>query len=238
MRRPLRSAILDPHAVSVSGATLDGPPYRGAGTATATTALPLGVQPKPGHRFTYRLAATTVDGTGGRVDHHVVDATKVADLLRDSKSAAFAGHPADVKDGGTGEHAGRVLQHEEPLRGWKWLVRVCDLALGRAGRLRLPRSGAGAEITTRWSAYQLPDESRLKTVLLTAACQAGLSPEAKVAGPSNIGSYLAGLGIQATAGFGVEHHGLHSTDERIRIDSIPPVQAAYHQACLTLLNPF
>jgi len=93
------------------------------------------------------------------------------------------------------------------------------------------------EITTRWPAYQLPDDSRLKTALLTAARQAGLSPAAKIAGPSNIGNYLAGLGIQATAGFGVDHQGLHATDERIRIDSIPPVHATYHQACLTLLTP-
>ena len=93
------------------------------------------------------------------------------------------------------------------------------------------------EITTRWPPYQLPDESRLKTALLSAAQQAGLSPAAKIAGPSNIGNYLAGLGIQATAGFGVDYEGLHGTDERIRIDSIPPIQAAYQQACLTLLIP-
>ena len=59
----------------------------------------------------------------------------------------------------------------------------------------------------------------------------------KIAGPSNIGNYLAGLGIPATAGFGVDYEGLHGTNERIRLDSIPPVQAAYHQACLALLIP-
>jgi len=61
-------------------------------------------------------------------------------------------------------------------------------------------------------------------------------PAPKVAGPSNIGNYLAGLGIPATAGFGVDYRGLHGTDERIRLDSIPVVQAAYHQALLTLLH--
>ncbi len=92
------------------------------------------------------------------------------------------------------------------------------------------------EITTCWPPYQLRDDSPLKTALLTAAQQAGLSPTAKIAGPSNIGNYLAGFGIQATAGFGVGYEGLHGTDERIRIDSIPPIQAAYHQACLALLT--
>jgi succinyl-diaminopimelate desuccinylase len=91
------------------------------------------------------------------------------------------------------------------------------------------------EVTTCWPAYQLPDGSPLKTALLPAARQAGLSPAAKIAGPSNIGNYLAGLGIPATAGFGVDHERLHAADERIRIDSIPPVQATYHRACLTLL---
>ena len=111
MRRPLRSAILDPHAVPVSRATLDGPPYRGAGTASAPTALPLEVGPKPGHRCSCRLAATTVAGAGGRVGRAVDGASKVADLLRDSEAAVPVGHAAGVKGGGTGEHAGRVLQH-------------------------------------------------------------------------------------------------------------------------------
>jgi succinyl-diaminopimelate desuccinylase len=92
------------------------------------------------------------------------------------------------------------------------------------------------EITSHWPAYQLDSASPLKEAILAAAHHAGLTPTAKVAGPSNIGNYLAGLGIQATAGFGVDYQGLHSTDERIRIDSIPLIQAAYHQACLTLLG--
>jgi succinyl-diaminopimelate desuccinylase len=93
------------------------------------------------------------------------------------------------------------------------------------------------EVTMSWPPYALPEDSPLSAALLSAACGAGITARAKVAGPSNIGNYLAGLGIPATAGFGVVHEGLHGTDERIRIDSIPPVQAAYHQALLTLLPP-
>jgi succinyl-diaminopimelate desuccinylase len=92
------------------------------------------------------------------------------------------------------------------------------------------------EVTTRWPPYALPDGSPLADALLTAAARAGLAPTAKVAGPSNIGNYLAGLGIPATAGFGVDYHGLHGIDERIRLESIPVVQATYHQALLTLLH--
>jgi succinyl-diaminopimelate desuccinylase len=93
------------------------------------------------------------------------------------------------------------------------------------------------EVTTSWPPYALPENSPLRTALLSAARDAGIAARAKVAGPSNIGNYLAGLGIPATAGFGVVYEGLHGTDERIRIDSIAPVQAAYHQALLTLLLP-
>ena len=92
------------------------------------------------------------------------------------------------------------------------------------------------EVTTRWPPYALPDSSPLREALLRAAESAGLTTAAKIAGPSNIGNYLAGLGIPATAGFGVDYHGLHGTDERIRLDSIPPIQAAYHRALLTLLQ--
>ena len=93
------------------------------------------------------------------------------------------------------------------------------------------------EVTTSWPPYALPGNSPLRMALLSAARDAGITARAKVAGPSNIGNYLAGLGIPATAGFGVAYEGLHGTNERIRIDSIPPVQAAYHQALLTLLPP-
>jgi succinyl-diaminopimelate desuccinylase len=93
------------------------------------------------------------------------------------------------------------------------------------------------EVTTSWPPYALPGNSPLRTALLSAARDVGITARAKVAGPSNIGNYLAGLGIPATAGFGVAYEGLHGTNERIRIDSIPPIQAAYHQALLTLLPP-
>jgi succinyl-diaminopimelate desuccinylase len=93
------------------------------------------------------------------------------------------------------------------------------------------------EVTTSWPPYALPENSPLRTALLSAARDAGITARAKVAGPSNIGNYLAGLRIPATAGFGVVYEGLHGTDERIRIDSIAAVQAAYHQALLMLLPP-
>ncbi len=59
----------------------------------------------------------------------------------------------------------------------------------------------------------------------------------KVAGPSNIGNYLAKLGIDATAGLGVQYKALHGTNERIELATIPIIQAIYHEAALRLLSP-
>ncbi|WP_395108128.1 hypothetical protein [Actinomadura sp. SCN-SB] len=93
------------------------------------------------------------------------------------------------------------------------------------------------EITTHWPAFALAEHEPLRTALLSAAAAAGVNTSAKVAGPSNIGNYLAGLGVPATTGFGVDYRGLHGTDEQISLESIPPVQATYHQALFTLLTP-
>ncbi|MDQ2880587.1 MAG: M20/M25/M40 family metallo-hydrolase [Actinomycetota bacterium] len=92
------------------------------------------------------------------------------------------------------------------------------------------------QLTTRWPAYALPADSPLRTALLRVAHTFGVDVEAKIAGPSNIGNYLAGLGIPATAGFGVTYAGLHATDERIRLDTIPTTQAVYHATLLSLLT--
>jgi succinyl-diaminopimelate desuccinylase len=88
-----------------------------------------------------------------------------------------------------------------------------------------------------WPAYRLPDDAPISRALLTAAASyLEKAPTPKVAGPSNIGNYLSSCGIPATAGFGVAYQGLHSTDERIEISTIPPVQAIYQEAVLALLN--
>jgi succinyl-diaminopimelate desuccinylase len=90
------------------------------------------------------------------------------------------------------------------------------------------------QVDTRWPAYALAEDSPLRAAILDAATNAGVEIEAKIAGPSNIGNYLAGLGIPATAGFGVAYTGLHATDERIHLDTIPTIQAIYHAAVLKL----
>jgi len=72
--------------------------------------------------------------------------------------------------------------------------------------------------------------------MIAAASAFGVDTEPKIAGPSNIGNYLAGLDIPATAGFGVTYTGLHATDERFRTDTVPTAHAIYHAALLRLLS--
>ncbi|MGW5877767.1 M20 family metallopeptidase [Nocardiopsis terrae] len=92
------------------------------------------------------------------------------------------------------------------------------------------------EAHTRWPAYALPEESPLRSALVGAAAAHGVQLEAKIAGPSNIGNYLAGLNVPATAGFGPVYEGLHATDERVCLDTIPVAQAIYEQAIRTLMS--
>lgn len=114
------------------------------------------------------------------------------------------------------------------------LLRTCAIAVDEQWPGTQPTH---IEVTTRWPEFALDEDSVLRAALLSAAAEAGLPTTAKIAGPSNIGNYLAGLNIPATAGFGVDYKGLHGTDERIRLDSVPTVQAVYHQTLLTLLRP-
>jgi succinyl-diaminopimelate desuccinylase len=89
-----------------------------------------------------------------------------------------------------------------------------------------------------WPAYVLDEEAPIRRALTSAARRhlpGAVAP--RVAGPSNIGNYLAQLGIDATAGLGVRYECLHGTDERIDLTTIPAIQATYHEAVLTLLSP-
>ncbi|GAB3727036.1 M20 family metallopeptidase [Nocardiopsis nanhaiensis] len=92
------------------------------------------------------------------------------------------------------------------------------------------------EAHTRWPAYALPEESPLRSALVGAAAAHGVQVEARVAGPSNIGNYLAGHGIPATAGFGPVYEGLHADNERVLLDTVPIAQAVYEQAIHTLMS--
>jgi succinyl-diaminopimelate desuccinylase len=87
-----------------------------------------------------------------------------------------------------------------------------------------------------WPPYVLADDAPIRVALVRAAESMGVEVRPKVSGPSNIGNYLATLGVPATAGFGVAYQGLHAVDERIDLSTVPTVQAVYHAAVLELLG--
>ena len=62
------------------------------------------------------------------------------------------------------------------------------------------------------------------------------NPPREVAGPSNIGNYLASLSIPALCGFGPRGEQLHASDERVELASIAPVYRIYEDALLELLR--
>jgi succinyl-diaminopimelate desuccinylase len=91
--------------------------------------------------------------------------------------------------------------------------------------------------TESWPAYRLDVNSHFVQTIATSASEYFKHTIKKVvAGPSNIGNYLAGRGIEATCGFGVSYKNLHGANECIRIQTIKPVYLTYRDAIIKLLT--
>jgi succinyl-diaminopimelate desuccinylase len=88
-----------------------------------------------------------------------------------------------------------------------------------------------------WPAYRVPDESPLVVALRHAAERhLGRALPTAVAGPSNVGNYLASLRIPALCGFGVKFEGIHAPNERFEIASVAPAYLAYRDAVRSLFR--
>ncbi|HVE11344.1 MAG TPA: M20 family metallopeptidase [Paraburkholderia sp.] len=88
-----------------------------------------------------------------------------------------------------------------------------------------------------WPAYRVPDAHPMVSVLCAAARhELGSEPMRDVAGPSNIGNYLASLGVPALCGFGPRGEGIHASNERVELASIAPVYRIYERTLLQLLR--
>jgi succinyl-diaminopimelate desuccinylase len=88
-----------------------------------------------------------------------------------------------------------------------------------------------------WPAFRTPDDNpAIASVRVSAEAIFGREIRSSVSGPSNIGNYLASLGIPAMAGFGVTYDNVHATDEWCEIESIMPVYRIYQQAAVTFLS--
>jgi succinyl-diaminopimelate desuccinylase len=82
-----------------------------------------------------------------------------------------------------------------------------------------------------WPAYQVPLSHPLVAAMQQAARQElGAELPTAIVGPSNIGNYLAALGIPTLCGFGVVAEGIHAADERVALDSLAPVYRIYRDA--------
>jgi succinyl-diaminopimelate desuccinylase len=101
-------------------------------------------------------------------------------------------------------------------------------------------SGAATTIawTAGWPAYRVPDANPMVAALRAASrAELGRALPTGVAGPSNIGNYLHGLGVPALCGFGLRGENIHAADERIALDSIGPVYRIYRDALRRLHRP-
>jgi succinyl-diaminopimelate desuccinylase len=88
-----------------------------------------------------------------------------------------------------------------------------------------------------WPAYRVSDTHPMLNALCKAARHIfGAAPPRAVAGPSNIGNYLASLSIPALCGFGPRGEQLHANDERVELASIAPVYQIYEDALRELLR--
>ena len=88
-----------------------------------------------------------------------------------------------------------------------------------------------------WPAYRVPDTHPMVGVLCAAAQhELGTEPTREVAGPSNIGNYLAALGVPALCGFGPRGEAIHANDERVELASLAPVYRIYERTLLQLLR--
>ncbi|WP_417281099.1 M20 family metallopeptidase [Celeribacter sp.] len=88
-----------------------------------------------------------------------------------------------------------------------------------------------------WPAYQISHESPLVSNLFDAAKREfSTEPSIEVCGPSNVGNYLASVGVDAVCGFGVAYRGIHQANECIDTDTIIPVYNSYKNTLLKLLR--
>jgi succinyl-diaminopimelate desuccinylase len=88
-----------------------------------------------------------------------------------------------------------------------------------------------------WPAYSLPEASPLLFSLEAAIRASGLhEPLRHISGPSNVGNYLASVGIDAVSGFGLQYEGIHAANEKVSTTHFVPVFQAYKSAVLQLTS--
>ena len=104
-------------------------------------------------------------------------------------------------------------------------------AVQRFDASRGPARATKIEWIDGWPAYSVAPAHPLAAAMQQAAQQQlGVDVPTRIVGPSNIGNYLASLGVPALCGFGVVAEGVHAANERIALDSLAPVYCIYRSA--------
>ncbi|MFO1219912.1 MAG: M20 family metallopeptidase [Burkholderiaceae bacterium] len=106
-----------------------------------------------------------------------------------------------------------------------------DRAVAEADALCPEAPRSAVEWIDGWPAYRV-SESHPLVAAMREACreQLGVEVPVGIVGPSNIGNYLASLGVPALCGFGVRDEAIHAANERIELASIEPVYDVYRHA--------
>lgn len=110
------------------------------------------------------------------------------------------------------------------------LVRQCDE--------KFPfEKSTSSRFFASWPPYKLDRERKIVQLLKKhAEMSFGHPVGLELSGPSNVGNYLASMGVDATCGFGVTGGQLHAADEYIEISTIEPTFQAYLGTVLELLS--
>lgn len=85
--------------------------------------------------------------------------------------------------------------------------------------------------------FLTPENAELRVALREAIAEiTGKRVPELVAGPSNIGNFMAAQGIEVTAGYGVAAKGVHAADEQANLRKLPKVYDVYKKAMGRLLK--
>lgn len=85
--------------------------------------------------------------------------------------------------------------------------------------------------------FLTPKQSELRRALADSILEiTGKRVPEVIAGPSNIGNFLAKQGIEVTAGYGVRAKGVHSNDEQANLRQLPKVYDVYKKTLQKLLK--
>jgi succinyl-diaminopimelate desuccinylase len=124
-----------------------------------------------------------------------------------------------------------------PNVGANELRRLVEQSVEEFDRTSSSPSATTIEWEESWPAFRVPDDDPAIACLRAAAEPIfHRAIPTTVSGPSNIGNYLASLGVAAMAGFGVTYDNVHATDEWCDTASIQPVYEVYRRAVLAFFE--